>query len=959
MNRKHLQPFPGRPATKRNIWPTAVACTIALLILFGNGSLYSQDVALGISSREAWIGSPIVFQIQVSNASKYTLPELFEIDGCDVQAAGTPSRSSQITIINGRRSESQSVTMQYLITPKREGNFEIPELEIIVDGKVETTQPIKFVASKSETGDLLFVEIEGNKNKVYVGEPLELNLKLWIKPFSDREKRIKLNEGHMWQRITEQTSWGSFTDRLQELAENRRRPRGESVLRKDDDGREGEYFLYEIEATVYPNKAGKIDASDLLIVVDYPEALGRRRDPFDSLFDDSMFSSPFGRRLTVSKSRPVTAEVSVDSTEVLAVPVANRPADYRGAVGKYQIIAAAEPTTVSAGDPITLRIGIGGDGPMELVQAPPLHEIESLTRDFQITDQSLAGFVQGRTKGFVTSIRPRNENVIQIPPIPFSFFDPDKESYETVYTQPISIEVEKAESLDMNSIVSGVAGGGTPDAATSLADTTEDFNSAQGLDLQNSFSMSVVQSNTPDSSHWWWYFAIVPPLCWGLIALGRIACALPGTLALLKSAKSQASHRINSASGPAELADALCEFIAKRTKCLCPTYQHAAGKLREHQAYEIAAQFESFCDKRVTRAPGFAQSSEQHGSGYRNSNRNEPAASASPLTESGRSESGARDVDLSLAEAFEETRHESLELLESIEAAFDAARQKPVSRANRNKRGLLRKSIVPSLIGLAFLGAGSSSFASSELSTDKLQTIFEEANSTYQAAEQLLESDPAKARELFSRSANRYQLLVEEGIRNEGLFLNLGNAWHQSGESANAILNYHRALWMNPGNLTAQRNLHAIQQTGPVDGEPNSTSVSQWLAGFVSVVGQKPIRIAFAISSVLFWLLLSIKTLRRRSKLLRWSVIPLVLAMASGLICYQAEQSEMDLAIVVANTIELKSGDGSEFNTELKLDAAAGKTVTIIGQRADWQKVRLPDGKTGWLPKTAVEKVAL
>ena len=203
---------------------------------------------------------------------------------------------------------------------------------------------------------------------------------------------------------------------------------------------------------------------------------------------------------------------------------------------------------------------------MELVQAPPLHEIESLTRDFQITDQSLAGFVQGRTKGFVTSIRPRNENVKQIPPIPFSFFDPDKESYETVYTQPISIEVEKAESLDMNSIVSGVAGGGTPDAATSLADTTEDSNSAQGLDLQNSFSMSVVQSNTPDSSRWWWYFAIVPPLCWGLVALGRIACALPGTLALLKSAKSQASHRINSASGPAELADALCEFIAKRTK---------------------------------------------------------------------------------------------------------------------------------------------------------------------------------------------------------------------------------------------------------------------------------------------------------------------------------------------------------------------------------------------------------
>ncbi|MEZ6081428.1 MAG: hypothetical protein R3C56_38890 [Pirellulaceae bacterium] len=37
------------------------------------------------------------------------------------------------------------------------------------------------MVTKSVTGDLLFVEIEGNKDKVFVGQPLDLTLKIWIK----------------------------------------------------------------------------------------------------------------------------------------------------------------------------------------------------------------------------------------------------------------------------------------------------------------------------------------------------------------------------------------------------------------------------------------------------------------------------------------------------------------------------------------------------------------------------------------------------------------------------------------------------------------------------------------------------------------------------------------------------------------------------------------------------------
>ena len=94
--------------------------------------------------------------------------------------AGQPNYGTQITISNGRRQMTRSVSVQYLITPKREGTFEIPRIEVKAAGKVFASEPQTFVAEQSETGDLLFVEIEGTRDKVYVGQPLELKLKIWL-----------------------------------------------------------------------------------------------------------------------------------------------------------------------------------------------------------------------------------------------------------------------------------------------------------------------------------------------------------------------------------------------------------------------------------------------------------------------------------------------------------------------------------------------------------------------------------------------------------------------------------------------------------------------------------------------------------------------------------------------------------------------------------------------------------
>ena len=57
--------------------------------------------------------------------------------------------------------------------------------------------------------------------------------------------------------------------------------------------------------------------------------------------NDDFFGSSFGDRLAVSSTRPIVGEVSVDSTEVVPVPLEGRPADYR--VRSVAIASSCKP----------------------------------------------------------------------------------------------------------------------------------------------------------------------------------------------------------------------------------------------------------------------------------------------------------------------------------------------------------------------------------------------------------------------------------------------------------------------------------------------------------------------------------------------------------------------------------------------------------------------------------------
>src|SRR3954447_6326216 len=368
----------------RKSWLTP---TIGVMLALTSTYVRAAEVRVGLSARESYVGVPLTLQVRVSNAEDSKPPQVPDVDGLQIRAIGMPGRSTQITTINGRTTTNTSLTYNFEVTPQRAGTFRIPPITVHADGTDQQTPVLDLVATKSETGDVLFVEVAGKQKEIYVGQSLDLSLKVWLRPFRDRQHGVTLSEGDMWRMVSDRSSWGPFSDRMQQLSEKDQRPVGKEVLRKDASGEEHSYYLYEVDATIYPKRPGEINANDVKLIVQYPTAIGKSRDPFAGIFDnlrggrpsafdeDEPFDNPFGSRLEVKRVRPIVVETHVDPIQVLPIPTIGRPADYRRAGGKYVVVVEVTPTTLRPGDPVKLLVGIWGTGPMDLVQAPPLADL--------------------------------------------------------------------------------------------------------------------------------------------------------------------------------------------------------------------------------------------------------------------------------------------------------------------------------------------------------------------------------------------------------------------------------------------------------------------------------------------------------------------------------------------------------------------------------------------------------
>jgi len=428
----------------------SAAIATVMLVCSAASASPGAEVSFSISTRETWVGIPVTIQVAIKNAEEHDPPVPPEVDGVDIRLDG-PSTQSFTSITLGRREHSTTYTYSLHITPRRAGTLTIPPIRVNADGEWTESASTTIVAKQSETGDLLFLEIVGDRDSVYVGEPIDVTLEVWLRPFAGGGAR--LDENTMWRSCVDvrNSAWGPFAEVIEA---------GQVRVRKDtrpnDQGRSQRYFVYLLRHRVWPERAGTFDASGVNVVVHYP--LSVRRNRF------SLFAPAY----SIVDSRAISAVVGDVSIEVKAPPQEGQPAVYRGAVGRYSMKVTAVPTEVSVGDPITLNMEIRGSGRLELLQPPPLTLQEALTADFKVPDEQLAGVVENGVKKFSQSIRAKRDDVTEIPPIAFAYFDPQSERYVTLKSDPIAVKVKESTRMAVSQVVEGGPRPGVPTELTML-----------------------------------------------------------------------------------------------------------------------------------------------------------------------------------------------------------------------------------------------------------------------------------------------------------------------------------------------------------------------------------------------------------------------------------------------------------------------------------------------------------
>lgn len=617
----------------------------------------------------------------------------------------------------------------------------------------------------------------------------------------------------------------------------------------------------------------------------------------DSFRGNSAFAGP---QWQILKKRQIEAEAGVDATQVIPIPQQGRPDEFQGAVGKYEIATTTDSTITHAGDPITLQIAIRGNGPLELVQAPPLGILDE---DFRVDQQPLAGFVQDGAKYFTTTVRPRDTSVTAIPRIKMSFFDPETETFETVQSKPIAIEVRESETLQINSIVSG-----TPTDEQTTPSETKPVPISSGFSprrmlFANRSGVTVlgnqsVGSLVPAAIA----LMLLPPFCFLVVWSVANRSRFRPPSRWFRTHRGQAIKDLQGVSSGEQIPAVLIAYLtAIRDEAVTPSdsdWLAGLGFLRARGQSELAAELETIA--------------------HQSKAVNEPGETLA-----------ARATDW----------------IERTDAARKSRwRTSTHAQVQRSHEKRIRSKIAGQAILVITLSLTSQlAFASDPLPLNESQCslLLTEANTIYTDA---LNDHSGQAKPQFARAAEKYQRLVDSGIENGELYLNLGHAYYQSDQLGRAISNYRHAEKYRPFCPTAQLTtvLAQVRTGAPLD---QLRLPLLWFAvlGSASVVG---------------WGLLVVQIFYRNRRFRRISVVLLLIAAASAaMFARETDFVSPRQAIAVVNELTLRDGDDDSFATTATLTGVEGRSFTVLGARSGWVNI-LSDQSQGWVPGSDVELVS-
>ena len=136
------------------------------------------------------------------------------------------------------------------------------------------------------------------------------------------------------------------------------------------------------------------------------------------------------------KSQPINIEVKT-------LPNNNKPQSFKGAVGQFTFTSKTDKTDLKSNDAFTVTYTVSGKGNIELLELPK----PNFPPDFEVYEPKITTNTKNNSYGISGSkkaeyvVIPRVSGDFDLEPTEFSYFDPAKNRYVTLYSDNTRLQI--------------------------------------------------------------------------------------------------------------------------------------------------------------------------------------------------------------------------------------------------------------------------------------------------------------------------------------------------------------------------------------------------------------------------------------------------------------------------------------------------------------------------------------
>ena len=331
-----------------------------------------------------------------------------------------PSQQVSQSWVNGKSSFEKIYS--YYLLPTQKGNLIIKQASIEYNGQIYKTSPIKITVTNAvqearnpddapqiSADNNLYLVADISKTNPYINEPITVVYKLYF------SYNIGISNWRELDKPKYNDFWSQNIDIKQLVGE-------EGMFR-------GEKYRFVVlrKTVLYPQKSGKLVIEPLSLDIDVQLPTNRR--------------DMFGRVQIVNDNKRVSA--GAKTIAVKALPEAGKPADFSGAVGKFDFKVIPSKTNLKNGESLDLLVSVTGSGNMKLFNLPKPVVPNSLEMYDPVHNEKVNTTLSGMSGKISDSytIIPQFKGNYPIKPMQFSYFDLGSGTYKTISSPEIMINV--------------------------------------------------------------------------------------------------------------------------------------------------------------------------------------------------------------------------------------------------------------------------------------------------------------------------------------------------------------------------------------------------------------------------------------------------------------------------------------------------------------------------------------